>query len=752
MTAFNWDENKLELEIINPQHPTYVPLGGNKCWALLPSNLDWYCYLVDTPNYLRILKRIGVYLKVGKKQGSLPQVLDNLKTFYGANYLRLRGHAAKVGFEFKVYPDLKKSLIYLVTYIENLSDSPVDVSIVITADLEFHKAPWGCYGFSEEASSVHTWPEPFDVPKDDRIRTLEDGSLFVVSDVINSGIAFIASNKPQCWSLARSEFSFNAPDFAVDTNETEAADSFCAIRYALSIPPSQKKSVPVIIGYQEKEEPGTIWQMLKSTEKAFQQIKNFYQTPLVNGIRIETPDPLINAQFNLHNFFIKMGEHRRGKKHAFLPGAHYHNWICPRDFFQVLQSYIYMNDRNILTDGIKLYRNLQHPSGRIPEGVAFSADDHESGNDRNIEPDIKNTNEYIYAVCQYIKFRGDKDYAVDIFPSLKKAAEAIRACKVQGLITPGCNYGFDRADYPGGFGESPQTYTSAEAYRSLIDLSELANWLNCRDYAEEILTEAKRLKETINEKLWMEARGYYRIGLPTGKVGKDKKDRGLFYEEMLGIGNINVVEWGVPGKDKAKRVLQNIKGRLFTPYGMKFLDPPWIPSYTDNRGITYEAGRVQQGGLWPLAINDFARAEIKVGLVEEAFRHFLENRIDKSYSRFKMWEKGKELSFICPMEWVDTDLVIPVTSILFLCTSASWTETLLEHILGIKVGYDEIQIKPSFPSSWNYAKLSNLRIGESTWKIEIKGNGEVKEMFVDGVKAKKVRIIPGKHQVTMNLA
>ncbi len=221
---------------------------------------------------------------------------------------------------------------------------------------------------------------------------------------------------------------------------------------------------------------------------------------------------------------------------------------------------------------------------------------------------------------------------------------------------------------------------------------------------------------------------------------------------MLGIGNINVVEWDVADKDKAKRVVQNIKERLFTPYGIKFLDPPWIPSYTDNRGITYEAGRVQHGGLWPLAINDVVRAEIKAGWTDSAFEHFLENRMDRVYSRLKMWEGGNELSFICPMEWIDTDLTFPVTSILFLCTSGSWIETLLEHILGIGVGYDELQIEPHFPSFWNYAKISNLRIGESTWEIEIKGNGKVKEISVDGVKTEKIRIIPGKHQVVINLA
>ncbi len=490
MTTFNWDEDRLELEIVNPQHPTYVPLSGNRCWALLPTNLDGYCHLFDTPNYFRILKRIGVYFKIGKKEGPLPKVLDNLRTFYGANYLRLVGDVANMGVEVKVFPDLEKSLIYLITYIENMSKSPIDISIIVAVDFEFHKPPWwGCYGFSEETAILNPGKRP--IPKDDRIKVLHDGSLFVVSDTRDAGVAFVSSRRPEGWSLDRDKFSFDIPTFTVEGVETEFEDSFCAIQHILSIKPSQNEVLPVIIGYQEKENPEAIVGMLEKSEKAFRKTKNFYETPLIKGIQIETPDPIINAQFKLYNLFIKMAEHKCEGKHTFLAGAHYPNWPCPRDFFFTLRSYIYMNDLDVLSDGLGLYRSLQLPNGRIPEEARLWYDVEETEHGRNRRPDIKNTNEYIFAVCQYIKFRRDREYAMDIFPSLKKAAEAIRACKVEGLIAPGCSYGFDRADYPGGFGESPQVYTSAEAYKSLMDLSELATWLGYRDYAETIHAEAE---------------------------------------------------------------------------------------------------------------------------------------------------------------------------------------------------------------------------------------------------------------------
>jgi len=91
MFNLNWNTTSLEMEIRDPQHPTYVPSCGNRCWALIPTNLDWYCYDVDLPNWMRILKRIGLYLQVNGTAGPVTKVLENLQTFHDANYLRLTG-------------------------------------------------------------------------------------------------------------------------------------------------------------------------------------------------------------------------------------------------------------------------------------------------------------------------------------------------------------------------------------------------------------------------------------------------------------------------------------------------------------------------------------------------------------------------------------------------------------------------------------------------------------------------------------
>lgn len=763
-TKFRWNNECMELEIIEPQHPTYVPFSGNRCWALLPTNLDWFCYVVDIPIWLRILKRIGFYVQVGKKRGSLLKVLENLRTFYGANYLRLTGQTENVLFEIKVFPDVEQSILYIVASAENMTSTDKDIKIMVAADFQFHSSPWACKGFTEDATSDYSGlGRKVNIPKDDKIKAEKNGSIFFVYDGKNPGVGFIASKKPNGWTLDRSKFSFETPmsgyrpnraeeasDILDLSNEERSDDSLCVFQHNIRLQPRHKEIMPIVIGYQIKEDSRVILDTLEKCEEAFEKTKNFYQAPLIKGVKVETPDPTINAQFNLFNIFVKMNEHRCGTKHAFIPGAHHYNWLAD-DFFFAIMGYAYTNDLKPIADNVGLFKDFQHKDGFVPNLPLWT--NGTAGRKRPFLP-IFCSISYILGACHLIKFMRDRKFATEIFPSLRKAVDVVLGCTKEGLISPEGVHGFDAIDWPCGFGFSPQTYASVETYKSLVDLSALAVWLDDHRYAEELLRKARKLRGTINEKLWMEKRGYYRIGLPVGKVGRDADDRRLFYQDMISWGSIAAVLWEVADEEKAVRAVENVKKRLFTPYGLKFYEPPWVPSYTDaDSGITYEAGRCQNGAYWHCwhSISSLVKAEIMVGKTEQAFKDFLEIRLDNIYSRFTMREKGKDLHFLRCGEWTDTDLTFPVTSIPYMLTAAMYNQTLLEDIIGIKVGYNELQIQPHLPSSWNYAKVANLKIGNSEWAIEIHGRGEVEKILLDGVEIETIPITPGKHQVDIAL-
>lgn len=758
--SFRWNSGNTELEIVGPRHPTYVPLSGNRCWALIPTDLDWHCYVVNAPSFLRVLRRIGLYLQVGGKRGPIPKVLENLRTFYGANYLRLTGEAEDVLLEIRVFPDSEESLLYLVVRARNKAERNVDLKIMVACDFEFHKAPWACKGFTEDATQDYSGcARKVNTPKDDKIKVAQKGSVFFVYDARNPGTGFVASEAPSGWTLDRSRFSFETPmsgyrpnvpvhaGHVLDlSNEETSDDSFCVFRHDLSLGPSQELVVPSMVGYQANEDSEAILAALKRSEDAFAKTSEVYQTPVRKGVKIETPDPTINAQFNLFNIFVKMNEHRCGSKHGFLPAAHYHNWLCV-DFAFALLGYTYTNDLDPLVESMNLFRRFQHEDGFIPDLPLWT--EGPSWRDRPGAP-MFGSSGYVIAMCHLLKFVRDKGFAAEVFPSLRKAMEYVLSCEKQGLISPEGDFSFDAIDWPPGFGYSPQTFASVVTYKTLLDLRELAEWLGHQDYGNELLAKARQLKTAINDKLWMEDRGYYRIGLPEGKVGKDQRDEDLFRREMISWGSLAAVLWGVADKEKGTRAIENVKQRLFSPYGMKFFDPVWAPSYSDSKvGLTYQEGRIQNGAYWHCwwSISTLVRAELMLGKTEEAFKDLLEVRLDRLYSRFKMREKGKEMSFLRAGEWTDSDLTFPVTSIPYMLTAAFFNETLIEHVLGISVTYDEIRVEPRLPASWNGASVSDLKLGDSEWTVEIRGSGEAREMLLDGARTETIPITPGKHHI-----
>jgi cellobiose phosphorylase len=359
------------------------------------------------------------------------------------------------------------------------------------------------------------------------------------------------------------------------------------------------------------------------------------------------------------------------------------------------------------------------------------------------------------AVCKFIKITQDKVFAESVFDSIKNGLDYLLVNEKEGLIFPGGLFSFDAIDWPSGFGHCPQSFTSAAVYHMMTNLRELAIWLGKKDYADELLTRAEKLKKTINEKLWMEDKGYYRVGLAIDdKVGNDDRDAQLFSQEMISWGTLVAVLWGVAEGDRAKKALQSVKERLLTPYGMKFFDPCWSPSYTDVKKVgTYEIGRIQNGAHWHTWwVNDtYITCQIMLGNTEEALRALHDIRLDTTNDRFKMTEKGKEMSFVRAGEWTDTDITFPVTSIPYTLTAGFFNQMLIEAVLGIKVDYDTLRVEPHIPADWDNVKISDLTIGDSIFDIEIRRDGTAPRTLLDSKETNIISITSGRHRVEVIL-
>ena len=766
VTTFRWCPDTLECEIVEPQHPTYVALTGNRCWALLPSDLDGYCYCVDLPSWLRVLRRFGLYLEAGGKRGRLPSVLTDLRTFYGTNYLRLAGTADGLLFTVRVFPDLEDSLLCITVTAENGTPVTRDAGVLIAADMQLHPAAWACKGFTDDAVADYSgMGRKVSTPHDDRTRVWENGPVFYVRDDRNPGAGCFASAKCAGWTLDRAVFSFETPfggyrpghlDLTEDrldlTDGQSSEDSLCVVRHDLALPAGQTRSVSALIGYQASEDPARLLAVLGDAEGAFERTKAFYSIPSQCGVTIETPDPVVNAQFPLFNLFVKMNEHWCDGKRGFLPAAHYHNWLCGDFFFSAL-GYAYTNDLQPLLESMDYFRRSQHDDGFIPCLPLWT--DGASWRDRELAP-LFDSLAFVITTCWLVKFTRDREYALNLLPSLEQALALVLSSERDGLIIPRGEYAFDAIDWPLGFAHCPQTFSSCMAYKTATDLADLCDWLGRGDRAQALRARAERLKTTINDKLWNEDRGHYRIGLPVGKTGRNERDAKLFSEDMVSWSSIVAVLWGVADGQRAARAVDAVRKRLFSPLGMKFFDPHWEPSYTDAQGtLTYEAGRVQNGAWWQTwwSIESLARAEAMVGRTREALEDLAQVRLDRTYSQFTMTEKGNRMHFLRTGEWTDTDMTFPLTSIPYMLTAAFHNQTLIEVVFGVQVAYDEIVVRPCLPPSWPGARLADLHVGDSVWAIEIRRTGGPSRVLLDGVPmpGDSVPITPGRHAVCVEV-
>lgn len=750
-----WDEERLELEIADPAHVTYVPLQGNRCWALVPTNLDWYCYCAHIPNFMRILRRLGLYLQLGTHRGRLQAVLQDVHTYYGANYLRIDGHRAGVYFDIRVFPDVEESLLYLTVSMQNRGSAEVAVRLMVAADFEIHPVTWGCKGFTEDATGDYSGlGRMVNTPRDDHV--LKVGTVFFCSDSTNPGVGFMATGELAEWTLDRSRFSYETPfsgyrPHRLDQDHMEwscderSDDSLCVFLTVSHLRPGQQQTQPIVVGYQERADAALALAALSRSGPAFEATKKLYQKPILMGVHVETPDPMVNAQFSLYSVFIKMNEHHHAGRTGFLPAAHYFNWLCG-DSMMALPGYVYANDWEPVVRALDLFQREQLDDGFISNLPLWTTG--ASWRERGDLPIVEALN-YIIAFTSVIKIIRDRALAEVHMPSLRKAMHCVLRYEKEGLIYPGGAHGYDAVDWPCGFGDSPQTFASVCTYKSLLDLGALAQWLGEEEYAAGLRRRAATLKETINDKLWMEDRGYYRVGLPVGQVGQSDRDRQLFSQEMISWGSLVAVVWGVADQEMAGRVISNIRQRLWSPWGMKFIDPPWSPSYTDSKGITYAAGRQLNGAYWLCwySTEYLIRAQILQGDYRQAFADLLEIRLDNVYRRCTMSEKGRDLRFVRSGEWIDTDLTFPVTSIPYTLTAAFYNQALVEAILGITVEYDRIRIEPHLPCSWPGARLSNLTIGDSVWDIQIRGNGNVSRITMDGEETSTLPIETGRHSV-----
>lgn len=165
-------------------------------------------------------------------------------------------------------------------------------------------------------------------------------------------------------------------------------------------------------------------------------------------------------------------------------------------------------------------------------------------------------------------------------------------------------------------------YTQALFYSSLVEWADILYRVHLYQQSMTYLHRADILKAKVEEALWKEKQGFFRIHSHIDPLKHNFNEKAIF---ALG-GNIWAVRSGLADTEKAARILDNIKSikdlNAF-PTISRTLQPPYPRNFFKNPSLS-EPGVYQNGGFWDWYGGLAVLEEFRVGRYEEAVSHMRE--------------------------------------------------------------------------------------------------------------------------------
>jgi cellobiose phosphorylase len=283
------------------------------------------------------------------------------------------------------------------------------------------------------------------------------------------------------------------------------------------------------------------------------------------------------------------------------------------------------------------------------------------------------------------------------------------------------------------------------------DFIELCRRIGKNDEADKAQNHVDAMKKAVDKHGWdgeWFVRAYDFFGEKIGS--KESEDSKIFIESqgfcvMAGVG----VEDG-----RAKQALDSVKKHLDCEYGIVLNNPPFS-RYHINLGeiSTYPPGYKENAGIFCHNNPWIMIAEAIVGRGDLAFDYW--RKIAPSYLE-DISDLHRTEPYVYPQMIAGKDAYKPgEAKNSWLTGTAAWNfYTISQFILGIRIGYDGLQVNPCIPNEWNgFTVIRKFRNAE--YKIVVKNPDHVskgvKKLVVDGAE-QDGNIIPvyednKKHQV-----
>jgi N,N'-diacetylchitobiose phosphorylase len=331
----------------------------------------------------------------------------------------------------------------------------------------------------------------------------------------------------------------------------------------------------------------------------------------------------------------------------------------------------------------------------------------------------------------YVKETGDMDFYSKVLPYSDKGEDSVlnhmrRAIEFNlersGAHGLPCGLLADWNDCLelGHGGET--VFVAFQLYYALGVYSEIANKLGKQEESNWALANRTKLGENIEKHAW-DGEWYLRAYSEKGKVfgSKDNEEGSIW---------LNPQTWAIISGhaqgDRITKILEKVKTRLATDYGIVICDPPYTKEdLTVIRAVLFNSSMKENGAIFCHTQGWVAMSEAINGNGTQAFNYY------KSFMPASMNAKA-EVREIEPYVYSQSThgKLSPhhgASRLPWLTGAATWAYySAMQHILGIRPEYDGLTIDPCIPNNWDGIKVSRVFRGK-TLSIEIRNTNGVEK-------------------------
>lgn len=462
--------------------------------------------------------------------------------------------------------------------------------------------------------------------------------------------------------------------------------------YALTLQPGEIMELPFVFAFSPygTDAAQRTLHYCRDASAVLRDARREYEAALTRT-HLFTPNPMINRALQ----WAKVNTLR--VQHTYRIGPAFTN-DPPQDIVVVRDVAWYALGAEYLTPSFigemldVLNRHAVHPDGKLTEYIhADQVPPALNDYHLNINDD---TPLYLYALYHHALVSADQDALQNVYPVMQRAGDYILTqmrdglvyCSAEGTGVWGiCGWRNIIPDYTL---NGAVTEVNAECFFALRLLASAAQQLRLHDDAARYERAARELKVAIDTKL---------VSKKTGLYVLNKDTHGTCHHDLTGD-LIFPVLFDVADEPMRERILALLLSEKFwTPYGARTVSPD-EPSYDPDFGYQL------MGGVWP---------NLLVWIAMCVRDRMPEKLVEGMINAYRMCEVARPKDFVNVVPGQFPERLHGESFVSRGMALSPWMPPTylwlgVEGLLGVRPSFDELEITPAIPSSWNWIAVRNL--------------------------------------------